>query len=91
MEILFEFILELVFEGGIEASKNSKIPKCIRYPLIIIISLFFIAVIGLLFIAGFLSLKKNILAGIIFILIGLFFLIMSLIKFKKTYIRINKE
>lgn len=91
MEFLFEFILELVFEGGIEASKNSKIPKYIRYPLIIIISLFFIAVIGILLVAGALALRKNILAGIIFILIGLFLLIMSIIKFRKTYIKINKE
>lgn len=85
MEFLFEFILELVFEGSIEVSKNSKIPKYIRYPLIVIIALFFIAVIGIIFLAGILSLRKNILLGVLFILLGLFMAIMIVIKFRKTY------
>lgn len=89
MEFIFEFILELVFEGSIEISKNNKIPKFIRYPLIALISLFFIAVIGIIFLVGilFLLLKENILLGIVFISIGLFMLIMSVIKFRKTYLR----
>lgn len=92
MEYLFEFILELIVEGSIEASKSNKIPKYIRYPLIIIISLFFIIVIGLVFLAGFLVLKENILVGILLILLGLWMLIMSIIKFKKTYLsKINKK
>ncbi|MCI9001088.1 MAG: hypothetical protein HFJ26_09535 [Clostridia bacterium] len=92
MEYVFEFILELVFEGGIEVSKNNNIPKYIRYPLIIIISLFFIAVIGLIFFVGILSLKENMLLGICFILIGLFMLIMSVIKFRKTYFsKVDKD
>ncbi len=85
MEFLFEFILELVFEGSIEISKNSKIPKYIRYPLIVIIALFFIAVIEIIFLAGILSLRKNILLGVLFILLGLFMAIMSVKKFRKTY------
>lgn len=92
MEYVFEFILELVFEGGIEVSKNNNIPKYIRYPLIIIISLFFIAVIGLIFFVGILSLKENMFLGICFILIGLFMLIMSVIKFRKTYFsKVDKD
>lgn len=86
MEDLFEFIVELVIEGSIEASKSSKIPKFIRYPLIVIISLFFIAVIGLILFAGIISLKENILPGIFFILIGLLMLIISVIKFRKIYL-----
>lgn len=86
MEFIFEFIFELIFEGSIEASKCSKVPKFIRYPLIVIIALFFIAVIGLIFLVGFLSLKENIFLGVFFIFIGLFMLIMSIIKFKKTYL-----
>lgn len=86
MEFIFEFILELVLEGGIEASKNSKIPKFVRYPLIVVISLFFIAVIGIIFLAGILSLRENILLGILLISLGLFMLIMSVIKFRMTYL-----
>jgi len=91
MEYVFEFILDLALEGSIEVSKNQKIPKYIRYPLIMIISLFFIAVIGLVFLAGILSFKESVFLGILFILIGLFMLIMSIIKFRKTYlIKISK-
>ena len=92
MEYIFEFILELVFEGSIELSKSNKLPKYIKYPLIIVIVLFFIAVIGLIFLLGILSLKENILLGILLILIGLFMFIMSVIKFRKTYLaKINKK
>ncbi len=96
MEYIFEFIVELavelVFEGSFEASKSSRIPKYIRYPLIGIICLFFIAVVGLVFFFGILTLKENIFAGIVLILIGLLLLIMSAVKFRKTYlIKINNE
>ncbi len=92
MEYIFEFIMELVLEGGIEVSKNSKIPKYIRYPLIGILSLFFIAVIGLVFFTGILSLKENILSGILLILVGLYLLIMSVIRFRKAYLsKIDKR
>lgn len=92
MELLFEIILELIFEGSIEVSKSSKVPKYIRYPLIAIIFLFFIAVIGLIFFVGISALKENILGGIIIILIGLFVLIISIIGFRKTYLnKIDKK
>lgn len=92
MEYIFEFILELVLEGSIEVSKSNKIPKYIRYPLIGILFLFFIAVIGLILFTGILSLKENIRSGILLILVGLFLLIMSVIRFRKAYlIKMNKE
>lgn len=92
MEYIFEFIMEIVLEGGIEVSKSSKIPKYIRYPLIGILSLFFIAVIGLVFFAGILSLKENILSGILLILVGLNLLIMIVIRFRKAYLsKIDKR
>ncbi len=86
MEYLFEFILELIFEGSIEVSKCKKVPKFIRYPLILIITLFFITVIGLIYLAGVLSLKENIILGVFFILLGLYMSIMSIIKFKNIYL-----
>lgn len=92
MEEILEFILELIFEGSMEVSKNRKMPKYIRYPLIVIISLFFIVIIGLIFLVGILSLKENTLLGIAFILIGLLMFIMDVVKFRKTYlIKTNKR
>lgn len=87
MEYIIEFILELVFESSVEISKSKKVPKYIRYPLIIIIALFFIAVIDLIFLVGILSLKENTLLGIFFIVAGIIMLLSSIIKFKKTYLK----
>lgn len=90
MEYIFEAILDLLLEGGIEVSKNRKISKWIRYPIIAIITLFFLSVIGLIFLAGILIFKTNKFASIFLILIGVFMLIMSIIKFRKLYL-IKKE
>lgn len=86
MEYIFEFILELALEGSVEISKNRKVSKIIRYPLIAIIILFFLTVICLIFLTGILILKENLIAGIFFIIIGMFMLVMSIIKFKKVYL-----
>lgn len=83
MDFIFEFIFELLFE----VSKSSKIPKFIRYPLIAIISLFYIALIGLIFWVGIFSLKENIILGIFLILIGFVMLVGCVIIFKKTYLK----
>lgn len=92
MECIFEFIIEFALEGSIEVCKSSRIPKYIRYPLIGILSLFFIAVIGLLLFTGILSLKDHILSGILLILVGLYLLIMSVIRFRKAYLtKMDKE
>lgn len=86
MDLVFEFILELFLEGGIEVSKNKKISKWIRYPILAIIILFFsIMIFGILFI-GILLISVNILASIFMIGIGLFMLIGTISKFRKVYL-----
>ena len=52
MESIIEIILELILEGGIEASKSSKIPKPVRYLITAIIVLLFITFIGFIFWVG---------------------------------------
>lgn len=86
MDFVFELILELIFESSIEVSKSHKVSKYIRYPLIILIVLFFIAVIGLIFFTGIICLKENIFLGILFILFGILMTIMSIVEFRKTYL-----
>lgn len=90
MEFIIELILELVFEGGIEASKNEKIPKYIRYPLIFLISLFFITVICLMYFVSFISIKENILFALVLFIISTIMLVMSIFKFRKVYLIIKK-
>ena len=89
MDFLIEFITELILEGTFELSKNKKTPKWLRYPLIILVSLFFIAIILIIFITGYLALKEIPLLGIFLILLSLIFSVLSINKFKTTYIKRN--
>lgn len=92
MEFIFEILLELILEGTFEFSKSKKVPKIIRYPLIIFIILLFLGVIFLIFYTGVLAYQKiNKICGILFIILGIVFFIASIIKLKKIYlIRNNK-
>lgn len=90
MEYIIEFILELIFDFGIEATQSNKVPKFIRFILITIISLIFISVISLIILIGIAIIKKDIIGGIIIILLGLVMLVSAIIKFRKTYL-IKKE
>lgn len=91
METLFEIFIELIIDGTIEISKNYKVPKFIRYPLIFLIILLFIGVISIVFFTGILAYQKiNKICGILFIVIGFILLVASIIKFKSVYLEKRK-
>jgi len=90
MDLLFEFLGELIFEGSMELSKNKKVSKWIRYPLIVIILLLFLFVDLLFVFVSIVILKENILGGILFSIFTIIFIIMSIIKFKKMYFEKKK-
>ena len=85
MDLLFEFIIDLLISSSIEGSKSSKIPKPIRYLLLGFVILFFVAVIGLIIFVGVDILKTNLIGGLIIIFFGILMLILSIIKFRKIY------
>lgn len=87
MEIMIEIILELFVEGGLEATQSSRVPRPIRYILAVILALFFIAVIGILFVAGIASLKFSILIGIFVLALGVFMLVRTILMFRKIYLK----
>lgn len=91
MNLLIEFILELILEGSIEIVKVKKIPKFIRYPILALIILFFSIIILGLIILGILSLKKNILFGLFSIILGIIFLIETVHKTKEQYEKYQKD
>ncbi len=70
MEILFEIVLELLFEGGIEISQNRKISKWIRYPIAVVLVFFLFGVLFSLFLLGALICKKNLFGGIFILLVA---------------------
>lgn len=90
MDLLFEFLGELIFEGSIELSKNKKVPKWIRYPLIVFILLLFLIVDFLFVFVSITILKENIIGGILFSIFTIFFIVMSIIKFKNMYFKKKK-
>lgn len=79
MDELFEFIFEILLDIGAEASQNKRIPKWIRYPLLVIFVLLFVFVFGVLLLVGFTSLKTDpllgsiLIGGAILLAVGLYF------------------
>lgn len=86
MDFIFELLLELITEETVELSKNRKVPKCIRCLLIVIIVLFFAGIIGITLFAAFVTIKENLILGIILIAASLLMLVMGIVKFRKTYL-----
>lgn len=92
MEYFIEFIIELFFEGGIEAVKNPKVPKYVRYPVAALVTLAFAAVIGLIIFTSILCLEEgSILVGAILLLLGLAMLIAGVLKIRKVYAETIKK
>jgi len=65
MELLFEFLGELFFEGLIEIIKSKKISLWIRIPLFLIVSFFYISLILLMIYIAFKTFQSNVLHGIL--------------------------
>ena len=86
MEILVEELLTFVFEWLIELSKNKNIPLFIRYPLILLIILFFLFVLFGIFLVGVFVFKTSVIGGIIIIGITIILFILLVKKFKKIYL-----
>lgn len=89
MELIIELIIELMLEGTFELSKNLKTPKWLRYPLIVFVLLFFIAVIAIIFIVGYLALKESVIIGLLLIVIAISFSVYSIAKFIDIYLKRN--
>lgn len=86
LDFISELILELMLEGSYEISKNRKISRWIRYPLIVILLLFFSLIIFGLIYLGLIFMKDSILIGVLLVGLGIVFLGGSIVKFRKVYI-----
>lgn len=91
MDLVIEFLMELLFEGAMEVSKNRKVSNWIRYPLIILIVLLFGLVIFGIFILGVAARKANLLLSVLLIALSIFMLVASILKFKKVYLEKKKK
>lgn len=94
MDIIFEIILEFILNELIEASRDKNNSKLKRFVLLFIISLFFLIILSVLAVIvyiGIYTIKKNVVEGILTMLIGLMLLVYIFIKFRKAYITINEK
>ena len=86
MEFLLELLIDLIIDGSTFLSINKKIPGFIRYFLIIFIVLFYLSIIGLLFVLGIIIGKENSTVGLLLIILSFVFLIFSVLEFRKKYL-----
>ncbi len=97
MDLILEFIFDLVLESSMEIAKDKKIKKWIRYPLAFLLSLFIIAVIGTIFFVGIIFIldeEINIkLAGALFIVFDIILIVSAIKKIKRELSKtaMNKE
>lgn len=95
MDLILEFIFDLVLESSMEIAKDKKIKKWIKYPLAFLLSLFIIAVIGTIFFVGIMFIvdeEINIkLAGVLFIVFDIVLIVSAIKKIKKELSTKNVE
>lgn len=85
MDLIIGLIFELIVDGCIEASGNKKVCRWIRYPLIVLVCLFFGSIIALMFFVAFGVSKENPLGSVMVGMLGLFLLVGTVLKFRKLY------
>lgn len=91
MDLIIELILQLAFVGADESIKCRKIPKAIRYILLLIIALDFLAVIGLLVFAGVLLFNENALFSGLMMALSIAMTIFIVNKIKKAIVLFKNE
>jgi quinol-cytochrome oxidoreductase complex cytochrome b subunit len=94
MDIIFEIILEFTLNELIEASRDKNNSKLKRFILLFIITLFFLIILSVLAVIvyiGIYTIKKNVVEGILTMVIGLMLLVYVFIKSRKAYITINEK
>lgn len=83
MDILFEFLFELVFEGMMETAKSKKVLMVIRIIAGVLVSAFLLAGIGVIVLVGILSFKDNKPFSVIMFILAIIFTIALILKIVK--------
>jgi hypothetical protein len=91
IEFVIEFIIDIIIDGGTELTKNKKVSKWIRYPIVIIASLISLAILGLLLLVSFSIMDDTLLGGLIILGFTLLFLGIIIYKARKAYIEAKEE
>ena len=79
MDILFDALFDLLLTGGECAVRSNKVPKPIRIFLAIIGLLFYLAVIGLIAIAGItIIIDQSVLGGSILVAVAVLMIVLAI-------------
>lgn len=90
LEFLLDILTELLAEGSLELGSDPKVSKWIRYPILGLILLLIIAVTGGLLFLGIVMLRKDLLSGLLFLSVGILFLIGFFVTVRR-FLRRNRE
>lgn len=83
MDFLIELIGEIFIEGLFELATNKKVPKLIRYPLLTLFILLYLALVGLLILLGIRLYFDNKLASFILLGLAIGLLIITIVSIRK--------
>lgn len=83
MDFLIELIGEIFIEGLFELATNKKVPKLIRYPLLTLFILLYLALVGLLILLGIRIYFDNKLASFILLGLAIGLLIITIVSIRK--------
>lgn len=83
MDFLIELIGEIFIDGLFELATNKKVPKLIRYPLLTLFILLYLALVGLLILLGIRIYFDNKLASFILLGLAIGLLIITIVSIRK--------
>ena len=87
MDIFFEIIAQIIFEGSLEATRSSKVPLWLRWILAVVVFGLMLLLGGILAYGGIGLISKNLLMGGFLLFVGLgmiTFSIYQIFKFAKS-------
>lgn len=83
MDFLIELIGEIFIEGLFELATNKKVPKLIRYPLLTLFILLYLALVGLLILLGIRIYFDNKIASFVLFGLALGLLVITIVSIRK--------
>lgn len=85
MEFLMELVIDLLLDGSVEVAKSRRISKWIRYPVIAMLAILYVATVAVIALVGWIVMKEGNTAwlGIGFLLLDIFFVLYSVRKIRK--------
>ena len=87
MDIFFEIIAQIIFEGSLEATRSSKVPLWLRWILAVVVFGLMLLLGGILAYGGIGLISNNLIAGISLAILGVgmvIFSIYQIFKFAKS-------